>query len=59
MSVVVVIISALELKVNKQKKGICHLVPKFFDFSHHSAVPFNQVGLYSSISCAMLRIFCP
>ena len=46
-------ISALELKVNKQKKktAICHSVPKTFDFSQNFYVPFHQVTFYHSISC--------
>ena len=46
-------ISALEIKVNKQKKSICHSVPKAFDFSQNSD-PFHQVTFDHSISVALL-----
>ena len=48
------VISALELKVNKQKKPISHSVPKTFDFSQNSSVPFHQVTFYYSISYVLL-----
>ena len=34
-----------------RKKTICHLVPKTFDFSQNSSVPFHQVTFDRSISC--------
>ena len=51
-----VIISALELKVNQQKKkrNIFHSVTKTFDFSQNLSVPFHQVTFYHSISCVLL-----
>ena len=50
-----VIISALELKFNKQKKSHLSLtVPKAFDFSENSSVPFHQVTFDRSISCVLV-----
>ena len=37
-----------------KKTAICHSVPKTFDFSQNSSVPFNQVTFYRSISCVLL-----
>ena len=54
LKVYLVIISALELKVNKKKKTISHLVPKTFDFSQNSSVQFHQVTFDCSISCVLL-----
>ena len=54
LKVYLVIISARELKVNKQKKNSRHLVPKAFDFSHNSSVPFHWVTFGHSISCVLL-----
>ena len=54
MKLYLLIISALELKVNKQKKTISHSVPKTFDFSQNSSVPFHQVTFYYSISYVLL-----
>ena len=54
MKLYLLIISALELKVNKQKKNISHSVPKTFDFFQNSSVPFHQVTFYHSISYVLL-----
>ena len=37
-----------------KKIAICHSVPKTFDFSQNSSVPFHQVTFYRSISCVLL-----
>ena len=37
-----------------KKPAICHSVPKTFDFSQNSSVPFHQVTFYRSISCVLL-----
>ena len=37
-----------------KKTAICYLVPKNFDFSQNSSVPFHQVTFYRSISCVLL-----
>ena len=51
----VVIISALDLKLTRKKiKKHLSSVPKTFDFSQNSAVPFYQVTFYHSISCVLL-----
>ena len=34
--------------------AICHSVPKTFNFSQNSSVPFHQVTFYRSISCMFL-----
>ena len=38
----------------EKKENICHSVPKTFDFSQNSSVPFHQVAFYHSISCVLL-----
>ena len=37
-----------------KKTAICHSVPKTFDFSQNSSVPFLQVTFGHSISCVLL-----
>ena len=37
-----------------KEAAICHSVPKTFDFSQNSSVPFHQVTFYRSISCVLL-----
>ena len=37
-----------------KKTAICHSVPKTFDFSQNSSVPFHKVTFYRSISCVLL-----
>ena len=49
-----VIISALELKVNKQKKHLTLTAPKPFDFSQYSSVPFHRVTFEHPISWVLL-----
>ena len=46
--------SALELKVNKQKKNLSLTVPKAFDFSQNSSVAFHRVTFDHSTSCVLL-----
>ena len=42
------------IKSPQQKKRICHSVPKTFDFSQNSSVPFHQVTFHDSISSVPL-----
>ena len=42
------------IKSQQVKKTICHSVPKTFDFSQNSSVPFHQVTFDHSISCVLL-----
>ena len=42
------------IKNQQAKKTISHLVPKTFDFSQNSSVPFHQVTFYYSISYVLL-----
>ena len=42
------------IKSQQVKKTICHSVPKTFDFSQSSSVPFHQVTFDDSISCVLL-----
>ena len=49
-----VIISALELKVNKPKNHLSLTVPKTFDFSQNSSVLFHRVTCDHSISFVLL-----
>ena len=42
------------IKSPQQKKHICHSVPKTFDFSQNSSVPFHQVTFHHSISSVPL-----
>ena len=43
------------IKCEQAKKiAVCHSVPKTFDFSQNSSVPFHQVTFYRSISCVLL-----
>ena len=49
-----VIISALELKVNKPKNHLPLTVPKTFDFSQNSSVLFHRVTCDHSISFVLL-----
>ena len=37
-----------------KKTAICHSVPKTFDFSQNSSVPFHRVTFDHSISCVLL-----
>ena len=46
--------SALELKVNEQKKNLSLTVPKAFDFSQNSYVAFHQVTFDHSSSFVLL-----
>ena len=41
-------------KLSTRKKKVCHSVPKTFDFSQNSSVPFHQVAFDNSISCVLL-----
>ena len=41
-------------KLSTRKKKVCHSVPKTFDFSQNSSVPFHQVTFDHSISCGLL-----
>ena len=41
-------------KLSTRKKKVCHSVPKTFDFSQNSSVPFHQVTFDHSISCVLL-----
>ena len=50
-----VIISALELKVNKQKNPLSLTVPKPFDLSPNSSVLFNLVTFEHPISWVLLK----
>ena len=49
-----VIISALEIKVNKHKNIHLSFSTKNFCFSQNSSVPFHQLTFYRSISCVLL-----
>ena len=49
-----VIISALELKFSKKKNHLSLAVPKSFDFSQNSSVPFHWVIFDHSISWVLL-----
>ena len=49
-----VIISALELKVNKQKKHLSLTVPKPFDFSQNFSVLFHRVTFEHPMSWVLL-----
>ena len=40
--------------MSTSKKNISHSVPKTFDFSQNSSVPFHQVTLHYSISYVLL-----
>ena len=51
-----VIISALELKVNKPKNHLSLTVPKTFDFSQNSSVLFHRVTCDHSISFVLLIV---
>ena len=42
------------IKSQQAKKTISHSVPKTFDFSQNSSVPFHQVTFYYSISYVLL-----
>ena len=42
------------IKSQQAKKSISHSVPKTFDFSQNSSVPFHRVTLYHSISYELL-----
>ena len=44
------ICSGIKSEQAKKKTAICHTVPKTFDFSQNSCVPFHQVTFYHSIS---------
>ena len=46
--------SALELKVNKQKKDLSLTVPKAFDFSQNSSAAFHRVTFDHSSSFVLL-----
>ena len=46
--------SALELKVNKQKKHLSLTVPKTFHFSQNSSVALHRVTFDHSTSCVLL-----
>ena len=49
-----VIISALQLKVNKQKKHLSLITKNFWFFFQNSSVPFHLVTFDNSISCVLL-----
>ena len=42
------------IKSQQVKKNICRSVPKLFDFSQNSSVPFDRVTFDHSISCVLL-----
>ena len=49
-----VIISAIELKFNKQKKPFAIQKPKTFEFFPKSFAPFNQIIFDQSSPCVLL-----
>ena len=38
---------------SQQVKKLCHSVPKTFDFSRNSSIPFQRVTFNHSISCVL------
>ena len=42
------------IKSQHVKQTICHSVPKTFDFSQNSSVPFHRATFDLSISCVLL-----
>ena len=44
-----------KIKSQQVEKAICCSVPKTFDFSKNSSVPFHQVTFDHSISCVLSR----